>query len=174
MVKAITSEMDRTLADLKKIHEQFSPKVPFEYHFLDQGYDQLYQSERMVGTLTSYAAVISIVISCLGLFGLALFTSETRTREISIRKVLGATLFQVTQLLTKEYTRLILISIFIAIPLSIYILRGWLDQFAYQTQLKPWIFIASGVSILLISSLTIAYQALRTALANPVEHLYAD
>ena len=174
MVKPLASKMDRTLADLKKIHEQFSPKVPFEYHFLDQGYDQLYQSERMVGTLTSWAAGIAIIISCLGLFGLALFTSETRTREISIRKVLGATLFQITQLLTQEYTRLILISIGIAIPLSIYILKGWLDQFAYQTELKPWIFIASGVSILLISFLTIAYQALRMALANPVEHLYAE
>ena len=174
MVKSHSSEINRTITDLETLHAKFSPGTPMEYYFLDQEYEKLYKSEQVVGTLTSFAAGLAIVISCLGLFGLALFTTKARTQEISIRKVLGASIFQITQLLTQDYVRLIMYSLLIAIPLSVYLLQQWLSQFAFQTELKLWIFISSGLLIILIAFLSIFHQAFQTALTNPAEHLHAE
>ncbi|MEM6633384.1 MAG: ABC transporter permease [Bacteroidota bacterium] len=174
MVKSQSGAVGRSLKDLETIQKKFSPDIPMEYFFLDQEYEKLYKSEQVVGTLSSFAAALAIIVSCLGLFGLALFTTKTRTREISIRKVLGASLLQITNLLTKDYLQLIVLSLALAIPLSLYFLQQWLNQFAFQTELKPWIFIVSSLMVLFVSFLSVFQQALQTALTNPAEHLHGE
>jgi putative ABC transport system permease protein len=147
------------------------PDDPFEYRFLDEVLDNQYKTERRTDKLAEVIAILSIFISCLGLFGLSSFSSEQRTKEIGIRKVLGASVAEIVALLSKEFVKWVLIANVVAWPLAYYVMNNWLKNFAYRTDMSIWIFAASGVLALLIALLTVSSHAIKAATANPVEAL---
>lgn len=155
------------MTKVQELYETFCPGFIFEYEFLDKSYQELYESETRIGTLSSYFAGFAILISCLGLFGLATFTAERRLKEIGIRKVLGASVSNIVMMLSKDFTRLVGISIIIAIPISYYFMDKWLESFAYTIDLSVWIFLSTAVISLMIAWLTVSSQALRAAHVNP-------
>lgn len=162
---------------LKKIEAtwmKLNPGVPFSYSFLDQDFQHNYEKEQRASGLVSYFTIIAIVIACLGLFGLSAFAAEQRTKEIGIRKVLGASAGQVTMLLSKEFIRLVIVAILIASPVAWWTMNKWLQNFAYHTTPGWWIFIAAGILAVLIAILTISFQSIKAALANPVKSLRSE
>ncbi len=162
------------LARIKSLYQQFAPGYTFDYAFLDRSYQALYESEKRVGALSSYFAGFAILISCLGLFGLAAFTAERRIKEIGIRRVLGASASNIMLLFSKDFISLVLASIIIALPLSFFFMKQWLAQFAYTIDLSIWIFISASVLSLIIAWLTISSQALKAANVNPVKSLRTE
>ncbi|MEQ8547693.1 MAG: FtsX-like permease family protein [Cyclobacteriaceae bacterium] len=160
-----------TINAIKSLYESFNPGFIFDYNFLDQSYQKLYSSEKRIATLSSYFAGFAILISCLGLFGLASFTAERRLKEIGIRKVLGASTSQIVLMLSNDFTRLIIISIFIALPISYYFMGQWLDNFAYKIELSLWTFVTAALVSLMIAWLTVSFQALKAANINPAKCL---
>lgn len=171
-IKAGTEEI--TISEIKKLFQQQNPGLPFDFKFLDQDYQELYASEQRVGILASYFAAIAIVISCLGLFGLAAFTAERRLKEISIRKILGSSEMQIAYLLSGDFTKMVTVAILIAIPASYFIAENWLDNFAYRISLKVWYFAAAGLSALFIAWLTVGVQTIKAARANPTQSLKSE
>lgn len=159
------------LKNLKKLYETFNPGFPFDFEFMDQQYAEMYEAEQRVATLSRYFAGFAILISCLGLFGLASFTADRRKKEIGIRKVLGASVQNIIVLLTKDFTRLVGISIILGIPTAFLLSRNWLDRFAYRIDLNIWFFLTAGLLVLLIAWLTVSSQAFRSARTNPKECL---
>lgn len=157
----------QTMAEVQQLYETFCPGFIFEYEFLDKSYQELYEAETRIGTLSSYFAGFAILISCLGLFGLATFTAERRLKEIGIRKVLGASVSNIVMMLSKDFTKLVGISILFAIPVSYYFMDKWLESFAYKIDLNFWIFIGTAAISLMIAWLTVSSQALRAAHVNP-------
>ncbi len=153
------------------IWKEFAPGEPFEYEFLDQSYDQLFRSEQRLGKLFSMFTMLAIFIASLGLFALSSFMAEQRTKEIGIRKVLGASTGNLTALLSKEFTILVLISFILAILPSWYFMDKWLDSFVYRDKMGVWVFVGAGLLTLTISWLTVSYQALKAAMSNPVDSL---
>ncbi|WP_421796875.1 FtsX-like permease family protein [Haliscomenobacter sp.] len=162
------------LGKIQAIFAKNDPASVFEFQFIDEEYAQKFGDEVRTGKLATFFAILAIFISCLGLFGLASFVAEQRTKEIGVRKVLGATILSVWGLLSKEFVALVLISCVLAIPLSWYYLNGWLQQFEYRTNISWWIFAAAVVGALLITLLTVSYQAIRAAVANPVKSLRSE
>lgn len=165
------NDIPKTLEHLRHVHEKFDQVTPFEYHFLDQQIARFYAEDRRVGTLFGIAAGLAIFVACLGLFGLAAFTAEQRTKEIGVRKVLGATVPQIVFLLSKEFSKLVLIALIVAAPLAFIFARNWLEEFAYQTEIGPTIFVAAGLLALMVAWVTVSFQAVKAALANPVDSL---
>lgn len=159
------------LEGIEKLYQQFAPGYIFDYEFMDSSYQALYESEKRVATLSSYFAGFAIVISCLGLFGLAAFTAERRVKEIGIRKVLGATTSTIVMMLSKDFIRLVFVSIVVALPIAYFFAQEWLAQFAYKINLNAWIFVGAAMISLVIAWLTVSSQALRAANANPAKSL---
>lgn len=164
----------RLLAMLEGIWKKLNPSEPFEYSFMDEEFQKNYRAEQRLAALIRYFMIIAIIISCLGLFGLAAFSAEQRTREIGIRKVLGSSTFAIMNLLSKEFIKLVLIGNIIAIPLAYWVMQEWLKGFAYQTNLSWWLFGAALTGSLLIAVITVSFQALRAAWANPIASLRAE
>lgn len=160
-----------TMEQVKQLYEKFAPGFIFDYRFLDESYQKLYSSEQRIGTLSSYFAGLAILISCLGLFGLAAFTAERRLKEIGIRKVLGANASQIVMMLSLDFTRQVIFSIIFAIPVAYYFMNDWLEGFAYAIELSPWIFLSAALIALAIAWLTVGSQALRAAHINPSQCL---
>ncbi len=156
---------------LKKKWAEYKPEYPFNYTFLDNQLAGLYNKDQKIGDVFGIFAVIAIIIACLGLFGLASYTAEVRTKEIGIRKVLGAKVSGIVSLLLKEFLLLIFIANLIAWPLSYYFMNKWLNEFAYKTGISLWLFVAAGVIAMTITVLTISYQSIKAATANPVKSL---
>jgi putative ABC transport system permease protein len=159
------------IASLEKSWKKRYPSNPFKYWFLDQEFGRLYKQEMQMGKLADYFTIFTIVIACLGLFGLASFTAEQKTREIGIRKVLGASIGQILLLLTNKFVRLVLISFVIAMPLAIYAMSSWLENFAYKVPLHWSAFAGAGALILLLTYITVGIESVRAAIANPVESI---
>ena len=159
---------------MEKFYKQFNQGLPFEYKFLDEDYQQLYASEERVAVLSRYFAGIAILISCLGLFGLAAFTARKKQKEIGIRKVVGATVANVAVMLSKDFLKLVLIAVFIAFPLSWWVMNQWLQSFAYRITIGANVFLIAGVSVILITLLTVSFQAIKAAVANPVKSLRTE
>ncbi|MGZ3873409.1 MAG: ABC transporter permease [Mucilaginibacter sp.] len=174
MVKIKAGAEKETIAKLAALYKQYNPGMPFEYRFLDEDYQSLYASEQRVTVLSEYFAAIAIIISCLGLFGLAAFTAQKRQKEIGIRKIIGATVSHVVVLLTVDFFKLVLIAILVAFPLSGYITAQWLRSFAYRINVGPGIFLAAGAAIVAITLLTISYQAVKAAIMSPVRSLKSE
>ena len=174
IVKIVGGTEINTIQRIEQLYHSFAPGLPFEYKFLDENYNKLYASEQRVTVLSRYFAGIAIVISCLGLFGLATFTAERRVKEIGIRKVLGSSEFGIVYLLTSEFTKAVLVSIFIALPISYITSNYWLNGFAFKIGLEWWYFIGSGLFALFTAWLTVGTQAFRAAKANPVDSLKVD
>jgi putative ABC transport system permease protein len=165
---------DKALAGIESIIKRNNPGYPFDYIFVDAEFDRQFRSETLVGTLSRVFAGLAILISCLGLFGLAAYTAERRTREIGIRKVLGASVSGITALLSKDFLQLVGISALIALPLAWWSMHSWLQGFAYRVEISWWVFLVAGMTALLIALLTVSFQAIRSALANPVKSLRAE
>jgi putative ABC transport system permease protein len=157
--------------ETETLWKQYASGDPFEYSFLDQNFDELFREEQRLSTLFSVFTGLAIFIACLGLFALAAFTAEQRTKEIGIRKAMGATVFSITTLLSKEFTVLVIVSIVLAFVPAYFILNYWLDQFAYRIDIGVTVFVISGVSALAIAWITVAFQALKAAMAKPVNSL---
>jgi predicted permease len=174
LVKVKPSLLKQTLAQLSGIYAKYEPTQPFSYGFVDQDMERLYGNEQRTRSILMVFSVLTIFISCLGLFGLASFTAEQRTKEIGIRKVLGASVTSIMQLLSRDFLKLVLIAFGVAIPLAWYISTRWLQDFAYKTAVSWWIFAATGVLALLIALLTISFQAVKAAIANPVKSLRSE
>lgn len=169
-----SSNYSGLLADVEKAWKKAVPNTPFVYSFLDQDFQRNYIKDQQIADIIIYFTVIAVIIACLGLFGLAAFSAEQRTREIGIRKVLGASVFSVTQLLSKEFARLVVISILIASPIAWYVMNQWLQNFAYKTSISWWMFVLAGFLALFIALLTVSFQAIKAALANPVKSLKVE
>jgi putative ABC transport system permease protein len=151
--------------------KEIVPDDPFEYRFLDEVIDNQYKTEQRTDKLATLVAVLSIFISCLGLFGLASFSSQQRTKEIGIRKVLGASIAGVLVMLTKDFTKWVLVANILAWPIAWYAVNKWLQNFAYRVEVSWWVFVLAGGLTLVIALLTVSWQAIRAATANPVEAL---
>ena len=171
LIKIDGSKTEEALAKIQGVWKKFNPISPFEYHFLDQKYDSLYRKEQKIGTILNAFTLFAIIISCLGLFGLASFLTEQRTREIGIRKVLGASESSIVFLLSKQFTKWVLISNIFAWPAAYFIMNEWLKSFAYRINIGIWAFVLSGMLAVGIALITVSYQAIRAAWANPVDSL---
>jgi putative ABC transport system permease protein len=159
---------------LEKILKKYNPDYPFEYHFVDEQYARKFDDTKRTATLSGLFAGLTILISCLGLFGLASFMAVQRTKEIGVRKVLGASVLNLWQLLSKDFVVLILISLCISIPVAWYFMHQWLLQFEYRTTISWWIFASAGLGAIAITLLTVSYQSVKAALANPVNSLRTE
>jgi putative ABC transport system permease protein len=170
-VKTTGKEAGQAVNAAESVWQKYSPGYPFSYSFVDEDFDAMYRSEQRTGLLFNIFAVVAIFISCLGLFGLAAYTAQVKTKEIGIRKVLGATVTNIVQLLAKDFVWLVVISLVIAIPLGWWAMNTWLLDFAFRISISWWIFAAAGCIALLIALFTVSMHAIRAALANPVNSL---
>jgi ABC-type antimicrobial peptide transport system permease subunit len=162
------------LGKIEKVFKQFAPETPFEYKFIDSEYARKFGDEERVSKLAGAFAMLAIFISCLGLFGMASFVAEQRTKEIGVRKVLGASVMNLWRLLSKDFVALVIISLLISTPLAYYFMHRWLQNYQLQTEISWWIFAAAGSGAILITLLTVSYQSIKAALVNPVTSLRAE
>ncbi|MEM6700444.1 MAG: FtsX-like permease family protein, partial [Bacteroidota bacterium] len=168
----LTNGQERnTIAQVKQIFKRFHPDHTFTYSFLDSNYQSLYEAEDKVARLSKYFSGLAILISCLGLLGLVLFTAERRRKEISIRKVLGASIANIVSLLSKDFLKLVIIAFVLAVPIAYYAVQYWLSNFAYHVEIKWWIFVWAGLATIGVALFTVSFQSVRAALANPIESL---
>ncbi len=170
-IKIKGSEEKATIESLKKVYQEFNPGFLFEFKFIDDDYKALYDSENKVAILSKYFCGLAILISCLGLFGLAAFTAERRRKEIGVRKIFGSSVSGIIYLVSRDFTRLVLASVTIGLPVSYLIARHWLNSFAYRINLEWWFFVGAGLITLFIAWLTVGAQALKTANTNPSQCL---
>jgi ABC-type antimicrobial peptide transport system permease subunit len=162
------------LAKIESVFKKYVPGMPFDYQFADDQYAQKFNNEVRIGKLASVFAVLAIAISCLGLFGLASFVAEQRTKEIGIRKIAGASVYHLWGMLSKDFVALVFISCFIAIPIAYYYLDSWLEQYRYRIEISWWIFVVTSIGAMVITLLTVSFQAIRAAMMNPVKSLRSE
>ena len=162
------NRMADNLAKTEQIFKQYNPNYPFEYQFIDEEYAIKFGEEQKMGSLATLFAGLAIFISCLGLFGLSAYMAENRRKEIGIRKVLGASVFNITALLSKEFLILVTISLVIAIPVAWWAMNRWLAEYAYRTNIPWWLFVAVAALTIGIALITVSFQAVRVAVTNPV------
>jgi putative ABC transport system permease protein len=174
MAKIEAGKEKETIERLEKLYAKFNPGYAFTYQFLDQDYQAQYSSEKRIAVLSKYFAGLAILISCLGLFGLAAFTAERRLKEIGIRKILGSSEFGIVYLLSSDFTKIVIAAIAIALPVSYFITSYWLDGFAFKIELKVWYFVGAGLMALFIAWFTVGTQAFKAARANPVKSLGSE
>jgi len=159
---------------IQSVFQKYAPSYPFDYKFVDENFAKKFAAEDRIGKLASFFAALAIFISCFGLFGMASFMAEQRTKEIGVRKVLGASVFNLWKLLSKEFVTLVFISFVIAIPVSWYAMHNWLQNYSYRTSISLWVFVITGIMALLITIITVSYHAINAALANPVKSLRTE
>jgi putative ABC transport system permease protein len=169
-----TANLQANLDRLKNLYASLFAGYPFEYFFADEQYDKQYAAEQKLGNVFISAACIAIFIGCMGLFGLAAFSARQRVKEIGIRKVLGATAADITALLSKDFVKLVVISIVIASPIAWWAMNNWLQGFAYRTNVEWWMFLLAGFIAVAIALVTISFQSVKSALANPVKNLRTE
>lgn len=174
LVRIKAGNTQQTLAGLEKLCHSLNPKFPFTYQFADLEYDKLYKSEQVISKLSNYFAFLAIFISCLGLFGLAAFTAEQRTKEIGVRKVLGASVPDIILLLSVNFLKPVAIAILVAFPISRYLMNRWLQDFAYKVDIEWWIFVLTGLLTIGIALLTVSFQSIKAAFTNPVKSLRSE
>jgi putative ABC transport system permease protein len=174
LVRVKAGRTKEAVAGLKKLTETLNPKFPFTFQFSDQEFSNLYHSEEIVSILSDYFALIAIFISCLGLFGLATFTAAQRRKEIGVRKVLGASVPDIMIMLSNNFLKLVAIAMLIAFPVAWYAMNQWLQNFAYKIAIEWWVFAFAGATITCIALITVGYQSVKAAIANPVKGLRSD
>ncbi|HTI92470.1 MAG TPA: ABC transporter permease [Puia sp.] len=174
VLRTAPGTMRKTLSTAQNCFQKVYGNTPFSYGFIDQDLDHLYAAETRMGTLFNIFSVLSIVISCLGLFGLATFATQRRRKEIGVRKVFGAGEAGIVALLTKEFLRLVAIALLIAFPVAWYLMNQWLQGFVYKVNISVWVFVMAGVAALLVAFVTVSYQTIKAALANPVRSLRSE
>jgi ABC-type antimicrobial peptide transport system permease subunit len=163
-----------SLAKVEAVCKKYSPEEPFDYRFADEEYAHKFADEERVGKLAAFFATLAIIISSLGIFGMASFMAEQRTKEIGVRKVLGASVFNLWSLLSKEFVVFVLIAFCIAVPLAYYFMYHWLQNYTYRTKLSWWIFAVSCIGALLITLITVSVQSIKAAITNPVDSLRSE
>lgn len=173
-VKMKSADLSNTINSVKNVWNKFSPEYPLEYKFLDENFTQMYNTEDKLKSLLFIFTAIAIFVGCLGLFGLAAYTAERRKKEVGIRKVLGVSTQGVVLLLSKDFIKLVIISLLIASPVAWYFMNKWLQDFAYRIHISWWIFIITAILALSIAFITVSFQAIKAALANPVKSLRTD
>jgi len=166
--------MREALGKIEPVFKKYNPGSPFQFKFNDDEYARKFSDEQRIGNLATVFAVLAIFISCLGLFGLASFVAEQRIKEIGVRKVLGASVANLWRLLSTEFVVLVVISLLIAIPVAYYFMNGWLHQYQYRSPITWWIFALSGTGAIAITLITVSFQAIKAALANPVKNLRSE
>jgi putative ABC transport system permease protein len=171
---AAGTNIQTDMQKMEQILRKYNPEYPFEYHFVDDQYAKKFEDTKRTGTLAALFAGLTIIISCLGLFGLASFMAVQRTKEIGVRKVLGASVLNLWKLLSKDFIVLVLISLWIAAPVAYFAMYEWLSQFEYRTTLSLWIFASAGMGAIAITLITVSYQCIRAALSNPVVSLRSE
>jgi putative ABC transport system permease protein len=162
------------LAYISAAYKQFDPEAKLDFHFLDENFSKQYQSEERQGRVLLSFAILAVLIACLGLFGLAAFAAEARTKEIGVRKVLGASVQNVVVLLSGDFVKLVLIAIVIGVPVAAYAMNKWLQNFEYRAGLSWWIFALAGLIAIVIAVATVSFQALKAAIMNPVKSLRTE
>jgi putative ABC transport system permease protein len=174
LARVDAQNLPATISFIEEKWQTFDKKHPMEYFFLDENFNKQYRAEEKMLTVFGYFAALTILIACLGLFGLASFTAEQRTKEIGIRKVLGSSVTEIMLLLSKDFAWLVLISILLASPIAWYGMNRWLRDFAYRTEIHWWIFVLAGLAALIIAMLTVSFQAAKAARLNPIKALRAE
>ena len=174
LVRTEAGKTAEVISGLEKIYKDFNPDYPFTFRFVQEDYNNMYRTEQIMSALSNAFALIAIMISCLGLLGLVMFSAEQRTREIGIRKTLGATVTSIVGLLSKDFLRIVTLSFVIATPVAAYTMQQWLNGFAYKIDLSWWVFAVAGLAALTLALLTISFHAIRSATANPVEALRTE
>jgi ABC-type antimicrobial peptide transport system permease subunit len=162
------------LGKIEKVFKKYNPAQSFDYQFVDDEYSQKFGGEKRTGTLAGFFAILAIFISCLGLFGMASFMAEQRTKEIGVRKVLGASVFNMWQLLSKDFVILVVIALLIASPIAYYFMYKWLQNYQYHSNMVWWIFALTGIGAVAITLLTVSFQSIKAALANPAKSLKTE
>jgi putative ABC transport system permease protein len=173
-IRVHTSDLSGLMARLNKAWLSMAPAQPFESSFMDDDFNHIYAAEQRIGSIFVNFAVLAILIACLGLFGLVTYAAEQRSREIGIRKVLGASVNNIVGLLSKDFLGLVVIAALIAFPLAAWAMHRWLQDFTYRVNIGWWVFLVAGVLALLIALLTVSVQAIRAAWVNPVKSLKAE
>ena len=174
LIKTSGKNDQQTIAGIGKIWQEYLPGIPFDYHFMDEDFNSLYKAEFRTSTILTTFSTVVILVSCLGLLGLAAFTAEQRTREVGIRKIMGATPANVVVLLSKDFIKLVLIALCMAAPVAWYAMHHWLEAFAYHTSLGIGVFLLAGVIAIVIALLTVSLQSVKAALMNPVKSLRSE
>jgi ABC-type antimicrobial peptide transport system permease subunit len=164
----------QNLTIIEGVFKEHFPDLPFEYDFVDTEYGEKFASEERIGTLSGIFTALAIFISCLGLFGLTSFVAEQRTKEIGVRKVLGATVFGVWRMLSKDFLKLVIISCFIAVPIAYYVMNGWLQDYPYHVLLEWWVFAMAVIGAMFVTVVTVSFQAIKAANSNPVKSLRTE
>ncbi len=173
-IKTTGKEAAKAIAAAQKVWRAYSPDFPFSHSFLDDDFNKMYQSDQRMGILFNVFAIVGIIISCLGLFGLTAYTAQVKTKEIGIRKVLGASVASLAGLLTKEFLFLVSIGFVVASPIAWFAMYKWLQDFAYRINIRWWMFALAGASVIIIALLTVSFQAIKAAIANPVKSLRTE
>jgi ABC-type antimicrobial peptide transport system permease subunit len=171
IVRIPPEEVSASLGIIENTWKRVIPAFPFEYRFMDERFDRMYRTEQRIGTLLRYFAVLAVFVACLGLFGLASFMAEKRTKEIGIRKVLGASVTQIARLMCREFFVLVIVANVIAWPTAYFVMKKWLESYAYRARLGFFVFFGAMLLALLVAILSVGYQAIRAARANPADSL---
>ncbi|MEZ4782161.1 MAG: FtsX-like permease family protein [Flavobacteriaceae bacterium] len=169
-----SSNVNQLVDIIESKYKAAAPGMPFEYKFMDESFDSMYRQERRVGKVALTFALLAIVIACLGLFGLATYIAEQRTKEIGIRKVLGASVANIVKMLSTDFIKLVLLAFLIAVPIAWWFMNKWLQDFAYKIDLSWWIFAATGIIALLVALFTLSFQAIKAAISNPTKSLRTE
>jgi ABC-type antimicrobial peptide transport system permease subunit len=162
------------LPKIQKVFSALIPSAPFDYTFADEDYEAKFRAEERIGKLAIVFTILAIFISCLGLFGLTAFVAEQRTKEIGIRKILGATVTHVWQMLSKDFIVLVVIACAISVPVAFYFMNNWLESYDYRVEISWWIFLVASACALMVTILTVSYQAIKAAMMNPVKSLRSE
>ena len=171
LLKIQSSNTAKTLASIEKVWKKFCPNYAFEFHFMDEIVGQMYRSDSILAKVLGYFSLLAIFISCLGLFALAQFSSQQRTKEIGIRKVVGATVPSIISLLIKEFAKWVLVANIFAWPIAWFVINKWLQNFAYHINLTIWSFLLAGVLVFMVSIFTVGYQTIRAATAKSIDSM---
>ena len=168
------TNVEAALAKIELVKKKDNGAYPFVYKFVDDQFNEMFLSEMLISRLSRVFAALAILISCLGLFGLAAYTAERRTKEIGVRKVLGASVASITTLLSKDFLKLVALACLVAFPIAWWMMHSWLQDYQYRIEISGWIFLIAGVTALLIALLTISFQSIKAAIANPVKSLRTE
>jgi len=165
------SNVEEALSDIQNVMKKDNSAYPLEYKFVDDQFNQMFSAETQISKVSGVFAALAIIISCLGLFGLATFTAERRTKEIGIRKVLGASVSGITRLLSTDFLQLVVIACLVAFPSAWWVMHNWLQNYEYRITISWWIFLIAGLSAIVIALMTISFQSIKAAIANPMKSL---
>ena len=167
-------QLRQSIAKIERCWKRINSDIPFEYSFLDEDIKRLYEEDQRVSQVITSFTVIAMIISCLGLYGLSTYMAERRFKEIGVRKVMGASVNEIMTMMSSEFVRLVLVAFIVAVPVSLYGIHQWLENFAYKTPVSVSIFILAGVGALLISVITVSFQSFKAASINPVKSLRTE